>query len=176
MPLRETTIVFEEGIDAVEQEREELLDEAADLQEGTHEYTQKVQRGKTLDSHLDGLEWAQTAHEDDDVPAWDEDVDAITLSGLATGDVASVKADMKEAGQNSDRDPAAASQVYQIRAGTVDAPYVGGEMDTVDEVAAIASLPASFARFAEDKIQELSSVGNSERPSFEASLAARQSE
>lgn len=173
MPLRERTVDIAEEIDRLERERERLIDEVAAMDDGSPEAAPKVERGRELDAHLDGLEWAQTAHEDDAVPAWDEAVDTLTFGGLTGGEYGKLEQDLSEAAANSGQGIAGAERVYQVRAGTVDAPFLDPAAEDIEQIAAVASLPVGFLKYAQDQIDDLSSVGNSDRPSFDDSVAAR---
>jgi len=177
MTLRETGINISEEIDRIEQERQELAEKVVDADKGDLRRQQWVQRGKELDAHLDGLEWARDkAHDDPDVPQWDRKAEAVTLSGLTGGEYGGMEADIAEDAAESDRSGAGAQRVYQVRAGTVDAPYLDGDLSDRQEFAAVAGLPIGWLKWAEAKIDKLSSVGNGDRSDFAALLAEKQSE
>lgn len=173
MPLRESTLSFSDEIKRLEAERDELADAVAGLDADHPERDQKVERGSNIDGHLDGLEWAQTAHEDDAVPAWDESVDAVTLGGLTGGEYGRLEQELTDAAQQSDQGIQGAQRVYQVRAGTVDAPYLDPAADDLSQLTAVASLPVGFLQWAQDRIDDLSSVGNGDRDSFAALVAAK---
>jgi hypothetical protein len=173
MPLRERTVDIADEIDRLEREREALIDEVAAMDDGHPEAAAKVERGRELDAHLDGLEWAQRAHEDDAVPAWDEDVDTLTFGGLTGGEYGKLEQDLTEAAANSNQGIAGAERVYQVRAGTINAPYLDPAADGVEQLSAVASLPVGFLKYAQDQIDELSSVGNGDRQPFDDLVAAR---
>jgi hypothetical protein len=60
--------------------------------------------------------------------------------------------------------------------GTVDAPYIDGDMGENQEIAAVAGLLTGFLRWVGSKVEELSSVGNDERSDFGSLLAEKASE
>jgi len=162
MSFRETELKLTEEIDRLEAEREELAEAVVNLPDGSDAQHRKVNRGQQIDAYLDGLEWAQTAHEDADVPVWDSDVDGVTLAGLTGGDYGQLTGAISE--DTSDAVPAQqVEMVAKVRIGTVDAPYMDTEATKTQTTAAIASLPASFVRWAAWKIEDLSTVGNGER-------------
>lgn len=173
MPLRTETITFAEEIDRLERERERLAEEVADMAADDPARAQNVERGNDIDGYLDGLEWAMRAHEDDAVPAWDEAVDAVTLGGLNGGEYGKLEQDLSEAAQQSEQGITGAQRVYQVRAGTVTAPYLDPSADEISQLTAVASLPVGFLQWAQHRIDELSSVGNGDRESFADLVAAR---
>lgn len=173
MPLRTRTVNLAEELEALEAEREQLLGEVAEMDDGNPEAASKIERGRDLDAHLDGLEWAIDAHEDDAVPEWDQDVETITLGGLTGGEYGKLEQDLTEAAQQSDQGVAGAERVYQVRAGTVDAPYLDPGAEDVTQIAAVASLPVGFLKWAQSVVDDLSSVGNGDRRSFDDSVAVR---
>jgi len=175
MALRDERIQFGEEIDRLEREREDLADEVAALDADDPSRDRKISRGNDIDAYLDGLEWAQTAHEDEAVPAWDESVDAVTLGGLTGGEYGRLEQDLSDAAQQSDQGIQGAQRVYQVRAGTVTAPYLDPSADEIGQLTAVASLPVGFLQWAQHRIDELSSVGNGDRESFADLVAARSS-
>jgi hypothetical protein len=173
MTFRERTIHFDEEIERIEHEREELAAEVAAMSDDNPLRAQKAQRGTELDAHLDGLEWARdTAHEDADVPAWDEDVDCVTLAGLTGGEYGAMEGEVLEAVQK-DVSAQQVERVANVRMGTVEAPYLTGQTSEQQETAAVASLPIAYLKWAGAKIDELSSVGNGDRRSFATLLAEK---
>jgi len=176
MSFRETTITFREEIERIEAERESLAEEVAEMDSDDPQRARKAKRGIELDAHLDGLEWAaHTAHDDADVPQWDDDVDSITLSGLTGGQFGAIEgevADGTDRGQSAQQ----VERVAKVRMGTVDAPYIDDGMGEKQEIAAVAGLPTGFLRWVGSKVEELSSVGNDERSDFGSLLAEKASE
>lgn len=173
MTFREREFVFSEEIDRLEAEREELAAEVAELPDDHPQRAQKAKRGLELDKHLDGVEWAATAHDDGEFPQWDADVDGVTLAGITGGEFGSIKGEVSEASQNN-LSPQQVELVEKVRMGTVEAPYLDGDMTETDEIAAVAGLPVGFLEWASDQIGDLSSVGNGERSDFATLLAEKQ--
>jgi len=175
MPLREETIHFEEEIARLEDKREALADEVAELADSGLAVQQKVQKGQNIDAYLDGLEWAMQAHEDGDVPVWDEDVDTITLAGLTGGEFGGLENELAQAAGDGES-AAGAHRVYQVRSGTVEAPYLDSAASKQQQIAAVASLPTGFLKWAEYKVDELSSVGSGRGKNFAELVVEKQQE
>jgi len=186
MPLREKEIRFEDEIKRLEKRRDELAEKIVSADEEDPRRQRWAQRGQELDAHLDGLEWALIAHEcpSDDhdhvcpkVPHWpDHKVEAVTLSGLDGGEYGGMESDLAEAAAESSRSSEGAERIFQVRAGTVNAPYVADDMTDTEEIIAVGDLPIGFLKWAEYRIDDLSSVGNGDRADFGILLAEKQKE
>ena len=169
MPLRTETYTFTDEIDRLEQRCQEIADEVVDLPDDDPRKQERLAEGQQLDAQLAGVRWAQRGHADSDVPAWDRDVDAVTLGGLTGGEFGRVEDDVTE-----DDVGGGGTRVYLVEAGTVDAPYLGGGMAEPDRIAAVASLPLPYLKWAEARINALtgtSDEGNGQR--FGDMLAAK---
>lgn len=174
MTFRETAVVFAEEISRLESERETLAEEIVAMDASNPQRQRKAQRGNEIDTFLDGLEWAQNAHDDEDIPQWDEDVDRITLSGLTGGEFGALEGEVSDMA-GGDTPAAQVERVAKVRLGTVDAPYLESGQSKSQATAAVAGLPVGFLRWAGSRIDELSSVGNGERSDFASLLAEKQS-
>lgn len=175
MPLREETIVLEEELERVKKRREELAEEVANMAAENPTRQSKAQEGIQFDAYVDGLSWAaHNAADDPDVPEWGGDADAITLAGLTAGEFGAVEGDLMA--DSEGRNPAKVERVYQVRAGTIDAPYLDDDMDDAEAIYAVASLPVGFLKWAEWKVDELSSVGDERGNDFADLVAKKQSE
>jgi len=174
--FREREINLKAELERIEDERESLAEDVVAMNKGDPQRRKKAQRGVELDTHLDGLEWAlNSAHEDEDVSQWDDDVDSITLSGLTGGQFGAIEGEVAE-GKQRGQSAQQVQRVAKVRMGTVDAPYIDGDMSKQQEIAAVAGLPTGFLRWAGDRIDDLSAVGNGERSDFDSLLAEKASE
>ena len=176
MPLKQEQIDFDEEIERLEQEREELADQVAALDGGNPVIKDLASQGSDIDVHLQGLRWARDeAATDDAVAVWDEDVDGVTLGGLTGGEFGhvedTVNSDTSKRGVDSVG--SGATRVYYVAKGTVNAPYLGDEMDYEREVGAVSQLPLPFLKWAEARIDELTTVGEEEGNSFAALVQAK---
>jgi len=170
--IREREFVLTEEIDQIIAERGELAETVAEMDDDNAKRQQKAQRGLELDAYLDGLEWAQTAHEDDDFPQWDEDGDSVTLAGLTGGEFGEIEGEVSD-GVDRGQSAQQVERVAKVRIGTVDAPYLSGQASDTQEIAAVAGLPIGFLRWAGAQVEDLSSVGNDERSDFGTLLAEK---
>lgn len=148
--------------DRLVDEAEDVAERVAGLNPSTDMAQQLTERGRRLDTHRRGVEWA--------MDEWD--VDEIAFKPLTLGDDARL----------SDHFPGGESpgsrRNYEIALGTTDAPYLEhdpGDVsqsaleETVENVGDIPSL--AFGRWAQARIDELSAVGNwSSEDSFAALL------
>jgi hypothetical protein len=175
MTFREREIDLEEEIERIEAERQDLAATVAEMAEDNPQRQRKAQNGAELDAHLDGLEWALSAHEDGDVPQWDTEVESITLAGLTGGEFGAMGGEIAEGAQRG-QSAQQVQRVAKVRMGTVDAPYLDGAQSDTQEIAAVAGLPIGFLRWADAKIDELSSVGNGERRDFASLLVEKEQE
>jgi hypothetical protein len=175
MPLQKDHIRFDDEIERLEQEREELAEQLAPLDDDNPAAQRLAQRGEDIDVNLKGLRWARDdAHKSDDdsdgVPVWDEPVDGVTLAGLTGGEYGQVEDELEgETGTGS-----GATRVYFVAKGTVDAPYVDPSAEYRQQVGAVSQLPIAFLKWAESKINDLSSVGEAEGNSFAALVQEKQ--
>lgn len=167
MPLDTQYYEFDAEIERLEAAMKETAEELAPLDDANPVAPQLAQAGQQLQSQLDGLRWAQNvAHLPEDeggVGVWDEEVDGVTLCGLTGGEYGQVE-DTVEGGQGEAR-------VYFVAKGTVEAPYVSGDMGFKERVAAAAALPIGYLRWADSRINELMSVEGNGEPRFGDLLA-----
>ncbi|MFC4549379.1 MULTISPECIES: hypothetical protein [Halorussus] len=169
MPLRTETIEFAEEIQRLEDEREELAEQLADLDDDNPVVPELAQRGHEIDTHLKGLRWARDeAHTDTVISNWTTPAEHVTLAGLTGGEFGAVEdtlvSEAAARGQSSPGD--GATRVHLVAKGTVDAPYLPDEDDEKKTVAAVAQLPIPFLKWAEARVDELTSVGEEEGNSF----------
>lgn len=170
----------------------ELDDEAQRLQENLDELKEMRQdmagdhpaQGElaslvdSLNTQLHGVEWARDkAHEFDAVPSWEEPVDAITLAGLDSGGVARVEDNLPEgAGGGAVRNESVAAGSLHPGDKEVEdcdyievpepAPYVGAEQSDEDRLAVVAGLPDPFVRWAEQRIDDLTTLSGNGQLDF----------
>ena len=165
MPLQEHHYTFAEEISRLESEREDLAEQVADLDAGNPLIEQLSQRGTEIDSHLEGLEWARSE--------WD--VDGVTLAGLTGGEFGHVEdelvADTKKQGGSGPGN--GATRIYFVAKGTVDAPYYDSEANFSTQIGAVSQLPIQFLKWAESRINDLTSVSEGNSTSFAALVAEK---
>jgi len=150
-------------------EIDELTDKLAEMNPETDQYDTLDGRSSRLDTHRRGTEWARDN--------WD--VDAIVIRSLSFGD---------DARLDEHTNSAAERRLWQIAIGTVEGPYLEHDghaypevaMDAVGEtVATIDSpvVPIAVGRWLQDRIDEVSTVGNlTGDGSYATSLAAKRAE
>lgn len=167
MPLQTEQINFDEEIQRLEQERAKIAEQAASLADDNPERGELIEEGASIDTYLQGLSWARNE--------WD--ADSITLSGLTGGEFGRVEDDVvSEAAAQGEQPGSGATRVYLVESGTVDAPYVDDDMGDDARVGAVSQLPITFLKFAEHKVNELTTVGNGIEQSFSSLLAEKQAE
>lgn len=179
MPLQEEHVRFDEEIQRLEQEREDLAIQLAGLEDDNPVANELAERGQTIDSYLQGLYWARDqAASDENVPVWDADVDGITLAGLTGGEFGQVEDEVVSdtIARGDDRVGEGALRVYYVAKGTVDAPYVDDGMEFEQQVAAVSQLPITFLKWANNKVDDLTTVGGNLETSFGELLAETSSE
>lgn len=177
MPYKTETLTLEEELDALEDERADLLDEVADLDPENPEATRLQNRGERLDSHIAGIQWALSAHEDPAVGVWDEPAESITIGGLSGGEYGRVEdAIGSQASERGLQRTTGLARVYMVAFGTVDAPYLNDGADEDEQIAAVSQLPFQFLQFVESRVNELTTVDEGNGQSFAAAVAARRNE
>lgn len=160
-----TTIALADERDRLLEEREEVVDEVADLEASNPDYDDLVQRGQTLDTHLQGVEWA--------LDDWGEDA-AVDVEGLRAGAFADVEDRLTEVAQNRDAPVGPGmTRNYLVAKAITEAPYLDGDEDLTRRLAAVASLPVAFVKWAKARIDDEMSVEGNGRQSFGALLAER---
>lgn len=142
MPLVTEIFGLEETLESKRGKREELADQAAELDFDNPAFPSIAQEGNELDGHIAGLEWA--------LDEWD--VDEITLSGLTGGEYAKLENELAKDG-NGPADGRLATIVY----GSEEAPYVYD--DEHKTYASVGQLPVAVQRWLEYEINDLTSVG-----------------
>lgn len=141
MPLDTRHINFDEEIERLEGEIDDIAEKVAELDPTTDRAKSLESRGNRLDTHRRGLEWARDE--------WD--VDGVELGGLNAGEYGEMQDKLPDgAGEG-------ATRIYYVAAGTTEAPYA--EDDLEDAVANVAQLSIAYARWAEAQINDLTSVG-----------------
>jgi hypothetical protein len=167
MPLDTETIVLVEERDRILEAREELAAKVAGIEAGNPAHDGLVAEGKRLDNRLQGVEWA--------IAEWD--VDTVTLAAPTGGEWGRMEDRLAEARDGADITPGqGASRVYTVAQGTVEAPYVADAETFEATLSATAQLPVPYLKWAQAKINDLMSVGNGERRSFDALVAAKRRE
>ena len=167
MPLDTATIDLEAEREDLLEAREDLAEKLAGIGPSNPAYDDLENQGKRIDNRLEGIEWA--------LDAWDDTT--VTLAAPNGGEFGKVEDRIAEASGNTDVEPGqGASRVYMVAQGTVEAPYVDGAETFEAKLSATAQLPVPYLKWANDRINELMSVGNGERRSFGALVAAKRQE
>jgi len=143
-----------------------LTDQLAEMDTDTEQYATLDSRSSRLDTHRRATEWVRDN--------WD--VDEVVIRSLSFGD---------DARLDENTQSEAERRLWQIAIGTVEAPYLEHDghaypevsMDAVEEtVATIDSpvVPIAVGRWLQDRIDEVSTVGNlAGDGSYATSLAAK---
>ncbi|KZX49299.1 hypothetical protein [Haloarcula sp. K1] len=155
MPLQTDTYDLADEAERLKEECRETAEKLAPLDAENPAAPRLQRRGNQLQSQLDGVRWARSE--------WD--VDAVTLGGLTGGEYGHVEDELPAAGGSGAR------RVYYVAKGTVDAPYLDDDMDFDARIAAASDLPIGFLRWAEARIDDLSSVTEGNEPRFADWLA-----
>ena len=175
MTFSETEYDLEAELATVTDKLEENLDETAQMDVDHPQYSVKVQEGEQLEKAKRGLEWATSdPAADERFPQWDENVDTITLAGLSGGEIDTVQGGILD--DDEDRSLQEIARTHQVRAGTVDAPFVGDDMGKDTELYAVYNLPDEILTWAEWRIDDLSTLGEGKGNGYAKSLAARRAE
>jgi hypothetical protein len=163
MTLQEDEFNLAEEEERLKRECREKAKEAAQLDDDNLRKPRLLAEGQELDAQLSGVQWAQTAHADEDVPEWDADVDSVTLAGLNGGEMGSLEDDV---GDNGGAGPGT-TRVLLVAEGTVRAPYVDDSMTDAQRVGAVRELPLTYLKWAEARINEMTTVGNGDGKGFD---------
>lgn len=167
MPLREETYNLAEEVDRIEAELQDIAEQVADLDANNPARQDLLEDGQSLDAQLKGVRWAKTAHEDDAVGVWDADTDEIRLGGLTGGEFGRLQDDISGAdlGQGGVR-------TIMVARGTLDAPYVPADGDEDQAVGNTSQLPVTYLKWAQNRINDLTTLGGNGGPGFEDYLEA----
>jgi hypothetical protein len=167
VPFDTETIDLDAERDRLLEAREDLAAKVAGIEADNPAHDGLVAEGKRIDNRLQGVEWA--------IAEWD--VDTVTLAAPTGGEWGRMEDRIAEARDGADVEPGqGASRVYQVAQGTVEAPYVDGAETFEQRLSATAQLPVPYLKWANGRINELMSVGNGERRSFDALVAAKRRE
>ena len=167
MPLDTATIDLEAERDDLLEAREDLAEKLASIEPSNPAYDGLEDQGKRIDNRLQGVEWA--------ISEWDDTT--VTLAAPNGGEFGKVEDRIADSRSGADVEPGeGASRVYMVAEGTVEAPYVDGAETFEQTLSATAQLPVAYLKWANDRINELMSVGNGERRSFGALVAAKRQE
>ncbi|EMA17179.1 hypothetical protein [Haloarcula amylolytica] len=163
MTFNETYISFDDSIEALEEQIEEIAEQLDDLDDDNPVVPGLQSQRSQLATQRKGAIWARDrAHESDDFPMWDEDVDGVTLSGVRAGTFAGIE---KESAQRDGE----GTDLLLIADGTVDAPYVDDDGDDDMTAAAVGQLHPYYRDWASSRIDELMDpegnvIGSSDSP------------
>lgn len=163
MTFNETYFGFDESIKAIEDEIEDVKERLDNVEEGNPIRPQLLNERTQLASQRKGAIWARDrAHESDDFPEWDEDVDGVTLGAVRAGTMEGIESEA------SNRDGGGAGLLL-IADGTVEAPYVDDDMSDTERAAVVGQLHPYYRKWAEGRIDELfdpegNALGSSDSP------------
>lgn len=149
MTFNETYIAFDESIAALEAEIEEIAEQLAELVEGNPLIPQLKAKRTRLATQRKGAVWARDqAHESDDFPMWDEDIDGVTLAAVRAGTLDGIKSEV------ADRE-GGGSDLLLIADGTVEAPYVDPDHSEEQRAGVVGQLHPYYQDWAAARIDEL---------------------
>ena len=147
MTFNETRINFDESIDAIEEQIEEIAEQLDELDDDNPAVPGLQSRRSRLATQRKGAIWARDrAHESDDFPEWDEDVDGVTLSGVRAGTFAGIERESADRGGEG-------TDLLLIADSTVEAPYVCDDDDMT--AANVGQLHPYYRDWASSRIDEL---------------------
>lgn len=161
MPLREQRFDFQEEIDRLEAECREVAERLASLDDSNPKREELLEEGQSLDAQLAGVRWAVDAHDDEAVPVWDAAVDGVRLGGLTGGEFGRVEDDLRDGGGGGGM-----VRVLMVARGTLDAPYVDDGMSDKEVIGATSSLPLTFLKWAQARVNEMTTVGGNGEKRF----------
>jgi hypothetical protein len=162
MPIETATYDLTEERERLEDEMDEVADEAAELYEEEWSNTQRKQDyqelvadGQMLEQQYVGVQWA--------LDKWDEP--EVTVGGLTAGEyteVGDLTGAHKQAAQErlgSNVSTASTRRLFYAAAGVVDAPFVGDEIgaDTrlEEKVQCVNQLSPQFMHWLEERVDDL---------------------
>jgi len=150
--FNETYFEFNQEVQLLGERIAELEAEADELDDGDDRRQEINAKMQMLKSQRKGAIWARDqAREDDDFPAWDGDVDGVTLGALRAGPYAGLVDDVE-----SDPDAGSGTTASLLVAeATVEAPYLDDDMSSKKRAAAVASLHPYYRDWAEGRINDL---------------------
>jgi hypothetical protein len=157
MPLRTKTVDLEDEYHRLTDEMDRYAEEQADYDRGTDGAQVAAAQGQRAERLRAGVAWAMDYPGHDDINGSGWDVRTITVGSLTNGDRHLVNDISDERGYKR-------ADAY-VAAGTVDAPFMQHDADerTVDEFKAtvqrIPELHPSFVDWLEDRITDVSQVG-----------------
>lgn len=170
MPLQTRAYDLAEEVQRLEDRRRELAAEARALAPDDPERQALIEENADIETYLDGLEGVLDPPAAVSIPQFDH----VTLAGLTGGEYGRVEDTLVDAALDRGNDSVGngAQRVHLVAKGTVEAPYVDSDAGYDQRVAATAQLPLGYLKWAESRVDEMTSVGNDERESFESLLAA----
>lgn len=166
MPLETETIDLADEVERLRDERDELADQVATLDPENPAYERLAADGQEHDNCIAGLEWALEEWGAAEEAADESDGGvAVTLAGLTGGEYGRVQ-DRVDSGTG-------AARVHLVASGTETAPYYDPDADYETNLAAAAQLPFQYLKWAESRINELTTVGGNGETSFGSLVAER---
>jgi len=179
MVLQTETYDFDEEVQRLEDNLGELEDALGEMGADHNARPELVELRTSLETQLNGVRWARDDAADADyLPAWDEDVDAVTLAGLTGGEVAgkqdslpagagdgALRVEFVAAGSPHPEDDDVQSRGLDVPA---PAPYVGPGQSEEERIAVVSDLPHPYQEWAHQQVDSLTSLsGNGKLASGE---------
>jgi len=169
MPLQSETLTLEEAVADLENEKEELADEMAQIHpdERTDENAEYLKLGQQvgeIERYLGGLDWVREEFGDDV---------EFSLSGLTTAETLEVNdrgADLRSETITPTKSTNNIETIFWVAKGVDDAPFVDDGADYDAKCAAVRNLPRQVTDWLESRINDLSTVGNRDGGNFDELL------
>ncbi|REA00180.1 hypothetical protein DEQ92_20210 [Haloferax sp. Atlit-6N] len=162
MPLRTQRYDLTDEIERIDDEladlkatRQDLIDADEDKRDAIGQVNQRI---TTLEAEQRGARWARDeAHlspSEGGVEVWDHSVDTLEFAALSAGEIAEIFSEITNRTQR-------VVNIHMVAQGTVDAPYHDSDASYDERVETVGGgLPAAFVKFAYNRINSLSTVGN----------------
>ena len=149
MPLHTQTVDLGAALEEKRAEKDDVAEQAAELDPDNPAFERLARRGNTLDTHIDALEWA--------CREWD--VDQITLAGMTGGEVAKMENELAEDGSGPGD-----ARIATVVHGTEAAPYLHD--DDAATYAAVGQLPYAVQAWVEDEVNALTEPSGNGAPAM----------
>jgi hypothetical protein len=145
-----TSFNFDDEVSRLEARAEELQEEIAEADDAVAEV--KSQQLRTVQCQRKGAVWARDrAFESDDFSMWDEDVDAVTLGAPRGGAWRDLQDEMEAAIDTG----TGTTSTLLIVDGSVDVPYIDGDMSEGEAAHAVRQLHPFFLEWADARVNDL---------------------
>ncbi|WP_137288830.1 hypothetical protein [Natronorubrum halophilum] len=175
MPLQTETFTLEEVTADLEDEREELADEIAQIHpdertEENNDYLQLAERSSDIERTLGGLEWVREEF------GTDAEFELSGLNTQETLEIADRVDDLRAETITPTKSTNNMATIFWAAKGTKSAPFIDDDASFEERCATVRALPRQVSDFLESRISDLSTVGNRNATSFEALVAEKTEE